>query len=354
MSTESAGPVSSNAPPSVATLAGKLFVVPAIVVCLMLGAAVLVVMFGTSSIDQPATVSELMRVIEADSGDREGLMLLPAAKESWQAAQELANRFERRDFKDEAEADSAADRVIAALKSFSVVAPAMVVTDKERKGEKRDHFLILALARLQTPKAVPTIVELLRHPNATTRRVALQAMSMMETLEAARSSIDHVYPLLRDPDIAVRIVACLTVASLADRGAERPIREVASLLEGDIEEQWNAAVALAKLGSPRGKLILMNMLDRGFWERLDLDYVEDGGRVLRRLSASEVNDRLCAAILSASYLEDSELQSLIQKLRDQDSAIQVREAARMVLEKSADGKDRRSAVTRVARIGEGC
>lgn len=341
------------------TLMGKLFVVPAIVVCIMLGVAVVVVLFGTSSIDKPATIQELLVSIEADSGAREYGMLLPAAKEAWQAAQELAVRFDQKDkhFNSEDEIEDAANRVVAFLEKSKAGAPSVAVTDDEKRGLMRDHYLMLALARLGRPSTVSTFQALLKSPNADTRRVALQSLAEMGGVAAAKAAVQDVYPLLSDSDSAVRMVACLTVAALADRGDATAIRQVAALLEGDRETQWNAAVALARLGSGRGKLILLNMLDRGFWEKLDLDYVDDGRRVVRQLSSSEVDDRLRAAILSASKLGDAEVDAKLTELRDDDASIHVREAARVAIEeetKARMSQNQQSNAAQVALIDEGC
>src|SRR6185436_6900989 len=85
-----------NYEPMTPTLMGRLFIVPAIIVCVMLGVAVVVVMFGTTTIDKQASISDLIDRIEQDPGERTMSMLFPRAKESWQAAQELARRFEQK------------------------------------------------------------------------------------------------------------------------------------------------------------------------------------------------------------------------------------------------------------------
>ncbi|HWL94052.1 MAG TPA: HEAT repeat domain-containing protein [Phycisphaerae bacterium] len=328
-----------DADSSTKTLVGKLFIVPAIVVCLMLGAAVVVVMFGSSSLDKPATIDELISTIEMDSGDRQVGMLLPSAKESWQAAQELAHRFEKKskeDFPTDQEVDAAASRLIALVRAGAANARANVEGDAAEKGLMRQHFLMTALGRLKSQSAVELLVDMLDDPNAQTRRVALQALADMgAVVPTAQAAIGRIYPLLNDPDTAVRMVACLTVAALAKPGDEKAVREVAALLDGDREVQWNAAAALSRMGNARGKLVLLNMLDRGFWTGLDLDYEEDQSRVVRKFSDREISGRLRAAVASAMYLKhDADVAAALEKLRDGDPAIEVREAARQALQEN--------------------
>lgn len=317
-----------------ATLMGRLFIVPALVVCVMLGVAVVVVLFGASSIEKPESINQLLTRIESDSGEKTlGVMLLPRPKDAWQAAQELARRFSQKGkYLAADEIDPVAARIIR-----------IIERDVNTDGSQRAHgltqrlFLIRSLGKLAAPSSVRPLTAYLQDSNPRVRLVTLQALAEMRDLPEARSALPGIYPLLDDPNEAVRMVACLAVASLAKRGDPVAVGHVARKIEAGAETQWNAAIALARLGSKRGKLVLMNMLDRGFWARMDLGYEESGNRVRRKLTDVEIADRLRATIDAASYLEDDELSKLIVNLREKDPALAVREAARQALErKSSD------------------
>jgi HEAT repeat protein len=304
------------------TLMGRLFIVPAIIVCVMLAVAVVVVMFGTTTIDKQASISDLIDRLEQDPGERTMSMLLPRAKESWQAAQELAHRFEQKDkFLKADEIEPTAQRMVALLAKY----PAGLNT--EDAGPPQQYFVMLALAKLGSPTAVEPLTALLKDANWNTRRTALAALAEMKGVPQAKAALPAVYPLLNDEKPAVQIVACATIATLADRGDPVAIQNVAGRLESDREISWNAAMTLARLGSDRGKLVLMNILERGFWEGLDLDYVEDGAAIRRKYSPLEVEKNLSAAIDAAASLKDVELSGLIEKLTNDPSVI-VRNAAR--------------------------
>lgn len=329
------GASSASPPASTATLVGKLFIVPAIVVCVMLGVAVVVILFGSSSSEKTASVTDLIQVVESDSGDRQFGMLLPSAKEAWQAAQDLALRLKDKDkeFATQAEADLAADRIIKILDKPHSDTAINPQSEDEKRGLMLRQFLLLALGQLESADAVPTLVTYLSNPNPELRRVAAQSLALMNDVPAARAAAEKVYPLVEDDQVPVRIVACLAVSALSDRGDEKAIQVVARGLEGDREVQWNAATALARLGSGRGKLVLLNMLSRSFWGKLDLDYDDGGSRVQRRFTEAEVVDRLCASIDAAAHLSDADLKTEIMKLSTSDSSPQVREAARQAIEK---------------------
>ena len=317
-----------------ATLMGRLFIVPALVVCVMLGVAVVVVLFGASSIEKPKSIEDLLAIIEHDSGDKTMGMLLPAAKESWQAAQELARRLDRKEkFLAPLEIEPVAARIVRILEKTSGGTPSGPDAGRAaQRGQARRLFLVSALGRLETATAVEPLTELLEDADAQTRRTALQALVHMRSVEAARQALPRIYRLLDDSDQAVQMVAILSVASLAAPGDAVAIREVARKLESAREVQWNAAIALARLGSKRGKLVLMNMLDRSFWEGLDLDYEEGNARVRRKFTEMEVTLRLRAAIDAGSYLRDEELRASIQRLSAEDRSHVVRDAARTALE----------------------
>ncbi len=319
-------PEGSNEPMN-GRLMARLFIVPALIVCLLLAVAVVVVLFGSTSLEKQVTTEDLLAQIEADRGERTmEFMLLPHARESWQAAQELARRFEQKEkFLKPVELAPTADRIVAILNKYE---PGR---DVDEPGPAQQYFLMMALAKLEMPSAVAPLVKLLRDPNAMTRRAALQSLGDLRRVPEARHALPDVLPLLEDKNPAVRIVACATVACLADTGDTSAIRALSPLLDADREIQWNAAMTMARLGSRGGKLVLMNMLQRSYWEGLDLEYIENGAPVHRKYSDLEVARNLASTIDAARHLNDPELAGLISVLQ-KDPSVTVRDAARAAME----------------------
>ena len=328
-------PVAAPMSPS---LMARLWVVPALIVCVLLAVAGVVVMFGAPALGQQKSVAQLLEVLGQDDGRRTlDIAMMPNSKDMWQAAQELAKRLQNRDkaLKPE-ELQPTAEALAKILDRF---APGR---DENDTGMNREHFLMLALARTGEPSAVPPLAKRLTDPNARTRMMALMALAEMRDTPEARAVVPQILPLLEDKDSGTAIVACAAVASLAAPGDAVAIAALADRLEADRELQWNAAMALARLGSPRGRMVLMNMLDRSFWEKIDLDYLDGGSQVRRKFSPPEVARYLVAAVMSAGRLSDAELAALVDGL-EKDPAIEVREAVR-------DVKTRRSATTHSAAI----
>ncbi|MEK6643415.1 MAG: HEAT repeat domain-containing protein [Planctomycetota bacterium] len=332
-------PIGSDAPTvstpiqETGTLMARLFVVPAVIVCLLLGVAVVVVLFGSTSIDKPETIADLLARIESDSGERTaGMLLAPRAKESWQASQELALRFQQKDkFLKADEVEPTAQRMISILRKFP---PGQ---DVDEPGPGQQYFLMISLGRLGTDSGVETLARLLKDSNSSTRRTALQSLAEMRGVAAARLAVPSILPLLTDPKPAVQMVACATLASLAERGNAVVIKAVSERLESDREIQWNAAMTLARLGDLRGKMVLLNMLERGYWEKLDLEYVENGSTIRRKFTDVEISNNLRSAIEAVVHLKDAELAGLVGVLQ-KDSSVVVRDAARAAVEKMGSQK----------------
>ena len=336
---DAAAQAAEQAPPMTATLMGRLFIVPAIVVCVMLGVAVVVVMFGTSSLERPQSINDLLDRLQADSGDKTMGLLFPGARESWQAAQELARRLEDKDKAlDSDQIEPVAKRIISILHATSAESKGGPTDGSAaQRGHARRLFLIAALGRLDTPVALEPLTRLITDKDPQTRQAALQAIARMRGVPETQQVLPEVYASLDDPVPAVQMIACLTIAMVAERGDAAAVNAVAQKLESDRETQWNAALALARLGSKRGKLVLMNMLDRSFWEGIDLDYEENGASVRRKFTEAEIDYRLRAAIDAASRLDDEDLRALVVALSQDDKSHTVRDAALRVCEESVSG-----------------
>lgn len=320
-------------------LMARLFVVPAIIVSVLLAVAVVVVLFGSTSVTQQRTIGELLDVLEKGGGEREySLILLPGERDYWQAAQELSRRLMRRD-----QALSPEEIEPTAARILAILDKTPASTGGPDTAMRPRHFLMMALGRLGDSSAAPALLALLGAEDGQTRLTAVRSLAEMHESRAAREAVSEVLPLLDDPDGGVRLVSCAAIAALAEPGDPQVIRALSDKLSADREMQWNAAMALARLGSDRGKLVLENMLQRGFWEKIELEYEEGGTLVRRRFSDVEVSNRMVAAIEAASLLRDSGLDALIAGLRE-DSSHLVRGAALSLDRRSgaSDGRSRRA------------
>ncbi len=321
-------------PPGAMTagLMGRLFIVLAVLVCVLLAVATVVVLFGTSSLDKPRSIAQMLTSLESNAGDRTlGQMLLPGDKEYWQAAQQLSSRLEQKEkYLRPEEVEPTAQRLIAILDRLGPGRSA------EESGARQQYFLLTALAHLEAASAVPPVLEFLEAPHSAARIAGLRALAQMRRVPEARRAVGKVLPLLEDGRTEVEIVACAALAALGEQGDVVVIRALEGKMGSDREVQWNAALALAHLGGAGGKLVLMNMLDRSYWEGIQLDYQDGNQRVQRQYADVEVSNYLSAAIEAAGHLDDDDLADLICGLCGDESHV-VREAARVACRQMRPG-----------------
>jgi HEAT repeat protein len=274
----------------------------------------------------------MLSSLESNVGDRTlGQMLLPGDKEYWQAAQQLSSRLEQKDkYLRPEEVEPTAQRLIAILDRLG---PGRSV---EEPGARQQYFLLMALAHLEAASAVPPVLEFLEAPHPAARIAGLRALAQMHRVPEARQAVSKVLPLLEDGHAEVEIVACAALAALGEQGDPRVIRALEWKMGSDREVRWNAAMAMAHLGSAGGKLVLMNMLDRAYWEGIQLDYQEGNQRVQRQYTDVEVSNCLSAAIEAAGHLDDDDLADLIRGLCQDESHV-VRESARAACRQTLTG-----------------
>jgi len=316
-------------PPS-ATLIGRLFVVPAVIVTALICIAIVVVLFGGTSVGQRPSIDDLLRTIESDAGKHTaGMMLFPADREVWQAAQELATRLSRKEKELTPEhinqTAERIERVLSQLKKPVGADDAAVAAFQTKR-----QFLILALARLGTPQAVDTIAKYLDNSDPQARQAALTGLMELRGQPGVHEHLAAVVGRLDDDSPAVQIVATAAVGVIAQPGDAEAVKALRRKLAGDREVQWNAALALAKLGSKSGKAVLLNMLDRGFWEKSRVQYQDAAESIDRAFTPNEIDGYLAVAMDAAGRLDDADLRASIERLKS-DPSPSVREAARRTL-----------------------
>jgi HEAT repeat protein len=148
---------------------------------------------------------------------------------------------------------------------------------------------------------------------------ALQELGNLHTLSEARASVSEITKLLPGstrPETA--IVAATALSVLATPGDPEAVTALKTLMfanEGEIA--WSAAMALARLGDASGRTILMDMLDRSFWETGERYQTVDGNGTLRSypMPPQRIDPLLIAAIEAASHVQDKALWDAIETLK---------------------------------------
>lgn len=309
------------AEPMTPSLMGRLFLVPAVLVSMMVVGLIIVVgLFGLSAVGQRPTVAELLAALEAHGGERQAGALFPQSKEVWLAAQELAERLRKpeAEFKPE-ELAPTAERL---KKIYEQVAGRLATGETLADSDRQKAvFTLLALARLHQPQSAEVVAAAMTSRDPDFRKAAIRGAVDLRGSTAAGALVPALCDRLDDELPEVRLMACAALGQVAEKGERAAIEALASRLRDEREVQWNAALALARLGSTRGKMTLLPMLDRTFWDKNQVEYSTGADQVRRPFTPRQIESYLVAAVEAAAPLNDAELNALIQKLSNDPSPV---------------------------------
>lgn len=321
--------------PMTLPLMARLFGVPLLIVSLIIGAAVVVVLlFGRIAAEPQRTIDELLTVIETPHGEKMmGIALMPRDKEVWQAARELSLRLERMDVElQPGELGLVVSRLTALCDRIRADSGGL-----SEAGLAKMSFVVSALARTRDTGAVPPLVRCLDAPRWEVRRDAVHGLaSMHEVPDVHDQAVGAIAKMVvDDEEPVVRTVAAYALSFVArpdDRVALEQLQRACEALDEDREVVWNAALSLARLGSGAGRGVLLDMLDRQYWEtKAPLRVPTAGGQVVETaMTEDRVEAYLVTAIEAASHLNDETVWAQVAALEG-DKSIRVVAKVREVL-----------------------
>lgn len=309
---------------------GRLFGVPFLIISLIVGGAMLVVfMFGAQASPEPRSVNELLSVMESNAGQKSAGVLLPREKEVWQAALELTKRLDKQQAGlSEEELTQVVDRLVALVDvELGALADNGRAPQSGATGEsissRRFEFVLHALGRTERPKAVAKLIEVVKSGREPYVRVAMQELGNLHELPSSRQAVPAIRELIATSHRSeTQLTGCVVLSVLADPGDEAVIATLKDLRMANAGEvEWNASLALARLGSSAGKLTLYDLLDREFWNSGKRYQTRDAsGNVLSyQMPESRVNAIMVAGLEAAAHLPDPDLWEKIEQLKSDPS-----------------------------------
>lgn len=186
------------------------------------------------------------------------------------------------------------------------------VFEASRQDDPRvRRFLAMAMGQVPHPAVVgPPLIDALQDPDSETRIYAALSLGIQGDARAL-PALEQM-AALEDPGL--RKAAVFALGEI-DAGAALPTLQ-AALEDPEADIRWNAALQLAKSGNASG----LGVLKADMLNRSRLDGIEGMTR--------EQKDRvMVGAIRSLQHLRDLESRPLLEKLKDADPSMQVRQAA---------------------------
>jgi hypothetical protein len=307
--------------PTFGRQAAQLIIIPAVIVILCIGMAVL---FGKLAGSRESLDNNLARLERDSGGGRMAFGLQdPRHKERGLAAYNIATQIPT--IKDSAERKRISDRLIVILRDH--VSPA----------ERELHvYLLTAVGQLGQPGGFDAIVPWLTAPEAASKQGAIRGVLSWPDAQQAQVAVPQLVALLRDePLVAAEAAAALGELGRADDA------DVIAALRGAMnatsteqrEVQWNAAVALARLGDEQGSRFVVDVLLNP--EALSQLPMSSDGPGSQQLLSRGAQDRLMLAVLaSARDMTDAGIWSKIQQIADNSDkrySLGIQTAARELL-----------------------
>jgi HEAT repeat protein len=228
------------------------------------------------------------------------------ANRRWQAAFELSKVLQAR--KDPALSDPRFVDEVA--KTFE---------EAQRDDPRVRRYLALALGRIGDPRVLPTLRRAIAADaegpiDTETQIYAVWALGVI----GDPAALPDLVRLARGDDPGLRKAAVHALGSFATEVAREAL---AAALQDPVEDvRWNAAIALARRRDARAIPVLLQMMDPAHMAQ-----VPD-------LAADQREDAVLQAVTAAAAFPEPEVRAALERLRDRDPSMKVREAARRAVE----------------------
>lgn len=246
------------------------------------------------------TLIKLMTAEEHSIYDHINDIKVGHATKRWQAAFELSKILANQDMIPEE------DRFFSEM--------TLAFKEAIHDDHKVRQYMALAMGRTGHMKFAPTLREALALDREAELPSVIYALGILRDREANQAIIAH----LNHPEPVIRNRAVMALGFIGEPSSLPRLKEALGDKEPNV--QWNAAVALAKLGDASGRDLLFQLLDRQYYEAFpEVDLVEQ-------------DQAIQVAIEAAAMLKDPDLMSKIRDLSLSDKNMNVRRSATKALE----------------------
>jgi hypothetical protein len=175
------------------------------------------------------------------------------------------------------------------------------------------QFLAIAMGATGDKRYVETIIKALDQNDS---EIIMACAFALGNLKDTRA-VEYLLDLLESGDSLVRLQSVIALGKIDDSRSIMALEKMLADIEPNV--RWDAAVALAKQKNSSGRRIILDLLDRKYLNSFsNIDKVEQVQAMM-------------VAINVAPLIKDSDLKASLLDLRESDSNLKIREAARRAL-----------------------
>jgi len=175
------------------------------------------------------------------------------------------------------------------------------------------QYLALAMGRTGNSAFVAPLLDELPQEKEENIPALIHALGLLRSSEA----LPLIHSFVNHPSPRVRLTAVIAMGNIGDERSAEYLRQALGDSEPNI--QWDAAIALAKMGDASGQGILHKLLDRDYLTKFE------------EVDPYEQDQALVVAIEASTLLNDPSLNEMILSLSKNDRNMNVRRAATRAL-----------------------
>ena len=194
-----------------------------------------------------------------------------------------------------------------------------LITTFEYSSNDRDErirqYLAIAMGATKDERYAPTLIEAIQSSDVGVIQACAFALGNIGSAEA----IEPLTELLDEPDPQVRLHSVIALGKIGGQAVIPYLKKMLADIEPNV--RWDAAIGLAKQKDSTARTILLDLLDRKYLNSFpNIDEKEKVQVILVVMSVSH-------------FIQNQELKSKLEFLKNEDSNLKIREAARIALEK---------------------
>lgn len=183
------------------------------------------------------------------------------------------------------------------------------------RDERIRQYLAIAMGATKDERYAPTLIEAIQSSDVGVIQACAFALGNIGSAEA----IEPLTELLDEPDPQVRLHSVIALGKIGGQAVIPYLKKMLADIEPNV--RWDAAIGLAKQKDSSARTILLDLLDRKYLNSFpNIDEKEKVQVILVVMSVSH-------------FIQNQELKSKLEFLKNEDSNLKIREAARIALEK---------------------